>query len=174
MSDATYIYNLSVAKSELTRSVILHVSFHAWGQLQTLATHILLCRLSACHLYFASRCDVCIILLYTPTSNQCNGDGVTRRLCVLTFISASTWFQTNMGIKWAKFHFILMSSDLPPAVMFSPSVDPTNRIRITEKTISHHFINIDLRMCCCWILTGSIVHQFLKCNFILPSSWQHR
>ena len=62
----------------------------AWGQLQTLATHILLCRLSACHLYFASRCDVCIILLYTPTSNQCNGDGVTRRLCVLTFISAST------------------------------------------------------------------------------------
>lgn len=165
---------MSVAKSELTRSVILHVPFHAWGQLQTLAIHILLRRLSACHLYFASRCDVCIILLYTPTSNQCNGDGVTRRLCVLTIISASTWFQTNMGIKWAKFHFILMSSDLPPAVMFSPSVDPTNRIRITEKTISHHFINIDLRMCCCWILTGSIVHQFLKCNFILPSSWQHR
>ena len=79
---------MSVAKSELTRSVILHVPFHAWGQLQTLAIHILLRRLSACHLYFASRCDVCIILLYTPTSNQCNGDGVTRRLCVLTIISA--------------------------------------------------------------------------------------
>ena len=93
---------------------------------------------------------------------------------ILRLISTSTWFQTDMGIKCAKFHFIPMSSDLPPAVMFSPSVDPTNRIRITEKTISHHFIHIDLRMCCCWILPGSIVHQFLKCNFILPSSWQHR
>ena len=156
MSDATYIYNLSVAKSELTRNVILHVPFHAWGQLGQLGGSCKLWQLTFCSagslhatcILLSSRCDVCIILLYTPTSNQCNGDGVTRHLCILTFISASTWFETNMGIKWAKFHFILMSSDLPSAVMFSPSVDPSNRIRITEKTISHHFIHIDLRMCC--------------------------
>ena len=85
---------------------------------------------------------------------------------ILRLISTSTWFQTDMGIKCAKFHFIPMSSDLPPAVMFSPSVDPTNRIRITEKTISHHFIHIDLRMCCCWILPGSIVHQSYEMQFL--------
>ena len=71
-----------------------------------------------------------------------------------------------MGIKCAKFHIILLSSDdLSPAVMFYPSVDPTNRICVTEKTISHHFIHIDLRMCCIWILTGSIVHQSFEMQF---------
>ena len=165
MSDATYIYNMSVAKSELTRSVILHVSFHAWGQLQTLATHILLCRLFACHLCFASRCDVCIILLYTPTSNKCKGDGVTRRLCILTFISASTWFQTNMGIKWAKFHFILMSSDLPPAVMFSAS-------------LKRQYLTISSTLICeCAVAEFWRDQSFtnlLKCNSIFPSFWQFR
>ena len=42
---------LKATKSELTRSVILHVPFHASGQ-QSFATHILLW-LPTCHLYFA-------------------------------------------------------------------------------------------------------------------------
>ena len=72
----------------------LGAALAAWGQLGQLGGSCKLWQLTFCSagsphatcILLSWRCDVCIILLYTPTSNQCNGDGVTRRshihLCI--------------------------------------------------------------------------------------------